>query len=358
MTEGNLQEDNAVAAPDAPAAQRDDVHSDVAAAIASLRGEATEPDPAEQGETRARADGKFIQKDAAPPAEAAQAAAPDPKSPPADNLKAPAQPSNADEPPTSWAADAKTSWSSLPPAIQTAVLKREAEITEGFRQKSDDLRRYESALAPLQQESQRFGLSVDEGIKRLLDGQRFLEQKPVEAIQWLAQRHGINLAQLATDPNAVVPQRPAVDPSVAHLVNTIPLLEQRLASFEVGQNMTMVQSFAANHPHYAEVEDRLPDLIKEIKAANPQMDPQKVLESAYERAVWLTPDVRAKVIASQQQEEAEKARAAAAEKASQAKRAAVSIKGSSGTAVPPKREEAGGDVFDDVRQAMRQLRAG
>lgn len=348
-----------------PVSHRDDINNDVAAAISSLKGEPeaqseavpgdTEP---KQDDTRQRGpDGKFIPKDAAP----ATAAAPDPKSPPTgDTAKASTeQPSTAAvAPPVSWAADAKAGWASLPPAIQTAVLKREAEVSAGFRQKSEDVRRYEQAIAPIAQESQKRGLTAEQGIQRLMDGQRFLETQPAQAILWLAQQNGIDLAELASNPPAA-PQQVRHDPILSQVTQTVQSLQSRLDEITMGQNTSLVESFAAANPHYADVEDTLPDLIKEVRATQPHLSPSETLQAAYDRAVWLNPDVRAKVIAEQTAAARQSAVTPLVDKSRQAQRAAVSVKGSSAASTPPARRttDPNGTAYDDVREAIAQLKS-
>lgn len=349
---------------------RDDVYSDVAAAMASLKGEgdappehpeAAEPPPAAEApdiavKTLVRdATGKFIPKEAAP-----EAAAPDPKLPTAESPTKPSeQPSTAAvAAPVSWSADAKNAWASIPPAVQQAVLKREQEASNGIRQYSEKTARYEQALAPIAQEATKRGMSADDAIKRLIDGNTFLETQPAQAIMWLAQKNGIDLANLASNPPA--PQQARPDPALAHVNQTVQTLEQRLHQIEFGNNLTVTQQFAASKPHYADVEDQLPDFIREVQRIDPSLSGLPLLEKAYERAIWLNPDVRAKVQAAERAE-AEKARLAEVQaKANQANKAAISVRGSSAAAMPPKAPAAsdGGSAYDDVRAAIHQLRAG
>lgn len=353
-------------APQEAVAHRDDVHNDVAAAIASLKGEGDPPQAVAQEEpeakpaedaTRARGpDGKFIAKEAAPE----QAAAPEPKSPtPESQAKPSEQPSTAAvAAPVSWSAEAKALWGSLPPAIQQAALKRETEASNGIRQYSEKVAQYEQALAPLAQEAQRRGLSTADGIQRLMDGQRFLEQQPAQAILWLAQQNGIDLAELASNPPAA-PQPSRPDPVYAQVSQTVQTLEQRLQQIEFGNNLTVAQQFAASKPYYADVEAQLPDFIREVLAVDPSLQGLPLLEKAYERAIWLNPDVRAKIQA-EEHAKAEQARLAeVAAKANQASRAAVSVKGSSAPPAPPRKPNGSdnGTVYDDVRAAIQYHRA-
>ena len=363
---------------------RDDVNNDVAAAIASLKGEDDEgsnrsgntdsdvnddgtvaPDAVSDARPR-DAGGKFVAKSEAETntkneGAPEKVAAPEPKLPPAESVaKASEQPSTAAlAPPVSWAADAKTAWASLSPAVQNAVLKREQEASNGIRQYSEQVKLYERAISPIAQEAQRRGLSTEEGIQRLLDGQRFFEAQPAQAILWLSKQHGIDLAELASNPPAIQQQaRP--DPAFAQVNQTVQSLQERLQQIEFGNNLTVAQQFAASKPYYVDVEEQLPDFIREVQRIDPSLQGLALLEKAYERAVWLNPDVRAKVQAAERAE-AEKARLADVQaKAQQASKAAVSVKGSSAPAAPAKRAPAaeGDTVYDAVRASIHQLRAG
>jgi len=360
---------------------RDSVNDDVRAAIASLQGEegaasdvdtqsSGEPDvvlgvlpdsgmagEAQKATEKPRApDGKFTKAEAAP-----VKAAPAQKSPaPEDVTKASPEPSKASvAPPVSWAADAKAQWASLPPAIQQAVLKREDEASRGFAQYSERTKAYERALAPLAQEAQRRGMSVEDGIQRLLDGERFLSQQPAQAILWLAQQHGLDLNQLASTPPA--PQMPARSEAIPpEFIRHVSSLEERLNGFFMDQNMSAVQQFAADpkNAHYADVEDQLPGIVQMMVAQYPSLKGVPLLQKAYEHAVWLNPDVRDRLIAERAAQTQQTTTQKVAQKANQAARAAVSIKGSGGAGVPPKPKVNGsGDVYDDVRASIEQLRA-
>lgn len=369
-----------VAAPVENVNPRDAVNDDVRAAIASLtagdegpaalspadpEAPVADAEPAAPQVERARGpDGKFAKtpepaKDAAP----AKAAAPvDPKSPPPeDPVKASVQPSTAGAPPTSWAAEAKAGWATLPPAIQNAVLKREQEASNGFREYSERTKAYERALSPVAQEAQRLGLNVEQGLQRLMDGHRFLEAQPAQAILWLAQKHGLNLAELASNPPAPQPAARTEAIVPPQFLEQVSSLEQRFNLLLADQNKSAVDAFAADskNAHYAAVEEQLPDIMRELRMANPQLLGVPLLQAAYDRAVWLNPEVRDKMIAEQHAQQQAATAAKVAEKANQARRAAVSVRGSNADLRPPPKPNgaAGDHVTNDVRAAIEQLRA-
>lgn len=345
-----------------PISQRDEVHNDVAAAIKQLKGE-DQPDPVieeqpePKGDERPRGpDGKFLPKEqlAAP-----VTAAPEVITAPDEATKPITQPSTAAvEAPGPWAADAKSLWASLPPAVQAAVAKREAEMNEGGRQWSEQKRRYEQTLAPLVEETQRIGIPLEAGLNAMLSAHRLLSnpQTAPQAIVQLAQQAGVDLTNLASNPPAPQPQH---DPMVQQLTQTVSYLENQLNGFLQNQTLGIVNQFSEGKPHYAEVEGDILKVLPLIKAENPELSPQQWLDKAYEQAIWINPNVRAKLIAEQSQQAEHAKTEALKAKAQQAAKAAVSIKGSSnGAAMAPKMTQGAADesVYDTVRRSIHQLR--
>lgn len=349
-----------------PVSQREEVHNDVAEAIRQLKAP-KEPDaPVDEqpapvakadhpNDPNRYADGTFKKTKAEIAAEAAPA--PEITAPDA-APKLPTQPSTvAVDAPGPWAADAKAEWSKLPPAVQAAVMKREAEMNEGGRQWSDQKRRYEAILAPAAQAFQARNLSVEDGLNRLLSAQDFLDREPASAIAWLAKSYGVDLQNLASNPPAPQPQLQS-DPRVQQLAQQYSTLESQLNGFLQSQTMGVIESFAKDKPYYAEVESELLKIIPIVKAENPDANPQAVLEKAYDQAVWLNQTVREKLIADRQQAQQQQQTDAIKAKAAQAAKAAVSVKGSSNGVATPSRKPTMVDesVYDTVRRTLHELR--
>lgn len=254
--------------------------------------------------------------------------------------KAPAEQTSpsASGPPVGWTPDAKALWGQLPPAIHAAVLKREEEASQGGRQWSEQRQTYERMLAPLAQESQRRGMTTEQGIQRLLDGERFLTQQPVEAIKWLAKTHGLDLATLAGSPAAS-------DASQGHQPDVRTLIQQELGPIlqpimsriqeEEQQKLSsmdrLVADFASKNQHYATLENEIYSqiaLLKEENArSNRYMSPEKLLEMGYDRAVHANPQTRALVMNAQIADAEAKRKQEAAAHAANARKAASSVTG-------------------------------
>lgn len=365
-----------------PISQKDDVHNDVAAAIAQLKAKA-QPEQAAEGDAPAGddhpepiakqdhpndpnryADGTFKKtkaEAAAPPEKVEQPKqqAATQEIPSTDDQTKPSEaPSTAQfAAPVSWTAAEKAEFAKASPVVQAAVARREAEMNRGGQQWSEEKRRYEAVLAPVAQAFKVRNLSVEDGLNRLLSAQDYLDRDPAGAIAWLAQSYGVDLANLASNPPAPQPQ-PQLDPVVSHLTQHVSTLEQQLQSFLQSQTLGVVEKVAQSKPHWAAVENDLLRIIPLVRDANPGASHEEILEAAYEQAVWTNPQVRAQMLAEQKAAE-EKAKADAVKaKAQQAAKAAVSVKGSSNGASAPRvpTTPSGGDIYDDVRAAIHQLR--
>lgn len=332
-------------APEAGAGN-DDVRADVIAAFAQHRAQAETPEPAaatseEPAPTPERARderGQFIKADTA----AAEIAKPVPDADPAqDKLD---QPSTAVEPPKSWSADAIAEWSKLPPAVQQAALKREAEINEGGRRWSEEKRTYDEMLAPVRAQAQRAGVDEREGLSRLLYASEFLERDPQNAIQWLAQAYGVDLSK-PTNSNAPQPQ---ADPRIAQLHQEVSGLKSTLHQREINEAASTIEGFAKapGHEHFDAVKTRMGQLIGSGQADS--------LEAAYEQAIWSDPAIRPQLIAAQTAADLATKRAAEKAAADKARAGALSLSGSPAGGPAPQAPAEYETVRDAVRAAWRQ----
>jgi hypothetical protein len=290
-------------------------------------------------------DGKFIK--AEKPAESAAPKAvetPDQPKP----IEQAAAPSTAPvAPPVSWSADAKIAWATLPPAVQQAVLKREDEVSSGFRQKSDQLKQYEpigAALEPLRQTLAMQGVEPATYVRSLIAADQALRTQPQQAIQWIARQYGIDLNQAVSQPaEAGQP----TDPTIAALQTKISSFEQYLKQQDeqsrlreqqaiTGQIETFRSALNADgspkHPHFEDVRAEMAALMQAGRAES--------LDQAYEMASWANPAVRAKILADQKAKEDAARAEEAAKKAAEARRVAgtnLSARGAvSGSPVKPR----------------------
>jgi hypothetical protein len=250
----------------------------------------------------------------------------------------PAAPDAATEtafsPPTSWTAEAKAEWEKLPPHLQDAVLKREMEIDNGFRQHSDErqrLKEIDNLIAPRRQTFQQYGMKSDaEAIERLLTISDGFSQNPVGTLQFLAQSFGIKPEQLFGAAQA--------GPSQEQLQSMIAQERaQAVAQYEV-------QMFEQNAPeHYSLVRPIMQQLLQSGHANN--------MQDAYQKAIRHHPGVLS----------IEQKRQAASRRERQVRATNASLNGAPHgvPAAPARNGKASGgrfgDIADDVRAAMNSL---
>lgn len=302
-------------------------------------------EPASEGEAapkpaadRPRApDGKFAKADSAPAADKVEVEAPaEPVAEPAEVSEAVA-PEQAQapaiEPPQAWSGAAKAQWNSLPPTLQTEISKREADIARGFSQIGQQWAPFEAVLReiePIKDTLALNGLTAGQYLGQLVAAEKMLGTNPVPAIRWLAQRYGVDLAQLAAGGDAHQPQQPPIDPHLQAAQQRIAALEQRIQSFGQGLTQKDVQADLrafegdANNRYskHPAVRQEMGRLISKGAA--------DTLKAAYDQAIWLVPEIRGEVIAEQAKAKVEATRKASAAKAA----SAVTVRGSGGASPP------------------------
>lgn len=194
--------------------------------------------------------------------------------------------------------------------------------------------------------------------------QKALDTQPVAALLKIAENYGVmpqlvaHFTQAGQQGGAPAPA-PAFDAQAALAqvekkfmsMFSPEKIEQQVASVMTkSQTQDAIAKFAADKPHWSDVEATLPDFIKIAKAQQPEAAPLALLEAAYDMAVHANPATRAKLAA---------AAPAAAAQQSDAKRIAeakaanqLNVKTTpSGKGKPKTEEEALGAAYDRVMSA-------
>lgn len=319
------------AAPGQEAPVVDDVHADVRAAVEALSktdNAETATDDAPKERVRDES-GKFTKADGAHAGDVPKDITdhkdlsqdkPEPHSP-------------AVEPPKGWSADAKAKWSSLDPSIQAEIAKREQDMDTGGQRWSEEKRRYEETITPMRDFAKVNGIDEKEAITRFLNADQFLQRDPVNAIKWLADSYGVDLQNMTASP------RPQPDPLSTQLYQTVQTLEQRWAAHEAQQARAQIEAFKGSHEHFEDVREQMGRLMESGQAAS--------LDEAYDKAVWLNPSVREKLIAAQTAQASQTRKTQ--DQVNKAKRGAISVNGSPVGQAPPSQKRE----FDTVEEATR-----
>lgn len=230
-------------------------------------------------------------------------------------------------PPGGWSQDAKSKWESLPTEVQAAVIKREQEISDGFKAKADELKRYqpiEQAIAPHRADYQKYGIASDaEAIQRLLQWRASIEQNPRMGITALARFFGVDLTQSAqpsggasqqdqqtsgqTQPLDLRALTPALNQILSPIVNQVRALQTNVQQREQASIQGQLAEFAKTHPHFEKVKVGMGQLM----ALAAQSGADMTLEQAYQKAAWADDELRETMLREQKEaDERERAKAA------------------------------------------------
>jgi hypothetical protein len=239
----------------------------------------------------------------------------------------------ARQPPTSWSSEAKSAFAQLSPAVQEAVLKREREVSDGFKEYGERTRNYseiENLIAPRRETWRQLGLQSDsEALNRLMTISDGFVTNPAGTLAFLAQ-------QFRVDPHQIFPNlQQNAGPSQEQINQHIQQQATQLAREWIVQRD--FQRFEQNPPPNYEK-------LKPLMGAALQNGLAHDLESAYR---YVTEPAR---IAAEAQARAENKRRAAS----------ASMNGApydTPTSRPKRSNAPAGshaDVVESVRQAMAQ----
>ena len=305
---------------------------------AAPEAEAPAEEPAAEEKTSKRgADGKFVAKDA----EVGQD----------ETVKA--ETPESIRPPASWSPAAKAKFLALDPDIQQEVLRREKETDKGFRERAEQLKRYEpleNVIAPRRDLWAAQGLDEATAIKTLLAAQDLLEKNPVQGLTYLARSYGVDLASVAgqsgTQPAAGTTGQPLAQPDP--VAAELQALKAELQSIKNGREQEVqstyqaqIDAFASDpaNIYFENVRPQMAALISAGVATD--------LPSAYQQAIWADPNIRP-LLLQEQATPKDQAR----EHAAKAKAASVSVTGSPGASPPM---ASNGTIRDDIRLAIQQV---
>lgn len=246
--------------------------------------------------------------------------------------------------PDHWSSDDKDEFEALPEEARDFVLRRyknmEGDYTEKTKALADERGRFdrlEQVLAPHREQFARSGVDEAAAVAQLLQAQKFLQTQPVEALRWLAKSAGVDPSQLG-DP-AVNEEDPYewVDPQVKQLQQRLNQQESYLVSLQEHQNreresvfLGQVQGFQnaktadgeLAHPHIEAVMSEMTGLLQSRQSTS--------LQDAYDKAIWMVPEVREKVLnSSKEQRTADQTR-----RVKRAKRAGREVKSESSPVEP------------------------
>src|SRR5215472_4054363 len=328
--------------------------------------EQTKPDkpskPESVRETIARS-AKEVREKIKPPAAKSGAAAPGQKA--GEQVSTPIQggTGTATPVPDAWKnKELHSVWGGLTPAVQAAIVKREADMQKGVDQLKTRYQELDGAVAPYRDTIKKFGFSEGQAVDQLFRWQMALAgPDKIRAFVHLMQSHGVDPATFA---NALQSTQGAAQPNAIppEFLNELNGLKQKIGQFDQhfatqtrSQAEQTVMTWAKDKPHYEKVRGLMGQFIQ--SGAVPLKDGNVDLDSAYDMAIHAHPEVRVQLF-QEQQEKAAAERKAAAEKA---RKAGSSMR--TGTPAPIAaangldKQYRGESARDSIKRAFEEYRA-
>lgn len=253
-------------------------------------------------------------------------------------------------PPASWSAAGKALWDQLPPDVRAEAHKQERDFQRFQSRTTTEKKQYEGlerVLSPRRNQLAAMYGSVDRALEQLFALSDFAQNDPQGFVQYFAQQRGLNLSSFAQ------PGRQPLDPNIAALQQQMQALNGAINSFQTQHQQTIQNDVGrqyeafANDPkniYFEEVKYDMADLLDSGQAMN--------FSDAYEKAIWLNPGVREKVLSASRKEAEAKRLKEAEEKAKEAKRVQatnVATKGVTGSSPAPK------SIDDTIQQTADAL---
>lgn len=234
--------------------------------------------------------------------------------------------------PSSWTREAAGKWADLPDDVKAEIHRRETDYHRGieqYRQAATVAQEVQQAIAPFMQNFQAAGVHPLQAINHLLGVEHTLRngspQEKAYKLAEIARDYGVDL-------QAVAPL-PQLDPQVQALMRQNQQLQQFQQTILQQQQHAVtseIEAFRANpaNVHFEAVKDDMAALLQSGRADS--------LQDAYDKAVWMRPDIR-QTLVQQQRTEAQK-QAAEQQRKARAQSAAGGVRGaanSKATALSP-----------------------
>lgn len=206
------------------------------------------------------------------------------------------------EAPSNFSPAAREAWKDVPEAFKKEVLKREAEVSEGFQRNAADAKRargMDQTLAPYQQFLQLNG-GPGQTIKGLLDTGASLQmgspQQKAQTAANLITMFGVDISMLdgllsgqgAAQETSDV--QTAVNQAIApyqQMLEQQRVQQQQVAQAQQANTSNELQSFESSHEFYKDVRADMADILD--MASNRGLNLS--LEEAYDRACRINPEI-------------------------------------------------------------------
>ncbi len=268
--------------------------------------------------------------------------------------------------PNHWPKDFAAKFEALEPPAQHMFMERYKDLEGDYTRKTQEIAKYkkrneafDEIMAPFKGDFERAGMDEVGAVRQLLAAHDYLRKDPQNAINWLANQYGVDMAAIGNDPAAedefADPQVKQLQQQVAQLTGFIQNQQTQQQSQVQQSTQSLIDQFAAEtdangnpkHPHFDRVRGVMGSLISSENA--------KDLATAYEMAVYADPELRQEQVkamaAAQSQDNVKTEAVKKAKKAARSK-----VRGSASPAAPAL--PANASIRDTIQASIRQLENG
>jgi hypothetical protein len=146
------------------------------------------------------------------------------------------------------------------------------------------------------------GMGVEQGLGQILQWGYYLAQNPQDAIPQIAKLYGVDLGKLTKEQPYYTPEERRQQQLLSAQQERLEGMERMLSSQQYERTLDSIGSFRNAtdadgnklHPYFDELSERITYMYSSGEWSGD-------LNGAYERALWLTPEVRTKMMQSSQQ---------------------------------------------------------
>lgn len=220
--------------------------------------------------------------------------------------------------PTSWSPKVREQWGKLPEDVRKEIVRREEASVQGVRKLQEEfqpVRQFAEQLSPFIQEARHLGADPTQYIANVMVAERQLRsQDPNEkfnALLNIADTYGIPLRQYLGGKQVPTQSAPAIPAAVQQELQA---MRQWREQEQAQQLQSQIEEFSKGAEFFEDVRNDMAVLLESGAA--------KDLKEAYDKAVWINPEVREVMLAR----EAEGKKKAAANQR-RAKASSVSVEG-------------------------------
>lgn len=317
---------------------------------APVKAEAPATETAAEAAARARDEkGRFAKAEQAKAEQAAKIIAPDatvettPVEPPKPSRKYP----------SSWKKDYEPVYQELAAnekfkGILDEVERRESDFHSGIKRYDEDAKFAQTirkSIAPFEATIRSLNIPAEQAIAGLLASDHALRYgspaQKADAARKLFQAYGLDQSMLGEQQQAVDPNVQYLQQQLAETRSQLQQIQQNFQQQTSAQVEAELESFKKDKPYFDEVRTKMGQLYQAGVVSS--------LQEAYEHAIYANPAIREKLLAEQQAKAEAERKAKAQQAVTQAKSAAVQVKGA-----PPGASQGKQSKPKDRREALRE----